>query len=73
MERLTLSLIANYSMFLTVSVNYSPDFVLTNLTFEIITKLGPADDYTTAYYMACVVQINSLARTVLIKGLTTMN
>ena len=62
MERSTLSLITRYNMFLTVSVKYNPYFVLTNLTFEIITKLGPADDSTAAYYMACAVLINSSER-----------
>ena len=43
------------SQCLTDSVKYILYLVLTNLTFEIITKLRPADDSTTDNYMACAV------------------
>ena len=55
------------SLFLTVSVKCILCFVLTNLTFEIITKLRPADDPTAAYYMVSAVLTILSARAVLIK------
>ena len=49
-ERSALSLIASYIMVLTVPMKHRPYLALTNLTFDIITKLGQANDSTAAHY-----------------------